>query len=86
MYFSLSCNFSNNLYTKLGLGNAKIINPDYRYVVKNKRVHKFNFRKGILHKKYGFPLTMTEKEMCHQLGFERIWDCGLIKYEWVAPK
>lgn len=76
----------DNLYTKLGFESTKIICPDYRYIVKNKRVHKFNFRKVTLHKKYGFPLTMTEKEMCHQLGFERIWDCGLIKYEWIASK
>lgn len=28
-----------------------------------KRVHKFNFRKNTLNKKFGFPLTMTEEEM-----------------------
>lgn len=33
-----------------------------------------------LHKKYGFPLEMTEQEMTESLGYTRIWDCGLIKY------
>ncbi len=26
---------------------------------------------------------MTEKEMTKELGYDRIWDCGLFKYEWV---
>ena len=25
---------------------------------------------------------MTEREMTDQLGFYRIWDCGLYKYVW----
>ena len=75
----------NNLYTKIGFKLFKTLSPDYKYInVKNqqKRIHKFNFRKQILHKKYGFPLTMTESEMTKQLGYYKIYDCGLIKYIW----
>lgn len=72
----------NNLYIKMGFKLEKICKPDYRYAVGNKRIHKFNMRKNILHKKYGLPLSMTEKEMCNELGFYRIWDCGLFKYVW----
>ena len=43
-------------------------------------VKKFNKKK--LSKEYGFPLTMTETEMIKELGYDRIWDCGLIKYVW----
>lgn len=25
---------------------------------------------------------MTETEMVKELGYDRIWDCGLIKYIW----
>lgn len=75
-------NENNNLYTKIGFTLDKILPPDYRYVVGRKRVHKFNFRKQTLHRKYGFSLTMTEKQMCHELGLYRIWDCGLYKYVW----
>jgi len=25
---------------------------------------------------------MTETEMAKALGYDRIWDCGLIKYVW----
>lgn len=73
---------NNNLYDKLHFKLAETLSPDYRYVVKNQRIHKFNFRKQILAKKYNLPLTMTEKEMTEQLGFHRIWDCGLYKYIW----
>lgn len=75
-----------NLYTKLGFELNGIIKPDYKYyntkIDKFKRFHKFNFRKQILSKKYGFPLTMTETEMVKKLGYDRIWDCGLFKYIW----
>ena len=71
-----------NVYDRMGFKLTETLVPDYRYVVKNQRLHKFGFRKQILHKKYGLPLSMTEKEMTEQLGFYRIWDCGLYKYVW----
>jgi hypothetical protein len=76
----------NNLYTKLGFELDKITKPDYRYynekVDKYKRFHKMSMCKVILHKKYGLPMTMTEIEMARELGYDRIWDCGLFKYVW----
>jgi len=80
-------NEKENLYTKMGFREDKILKPDYRYTDGHcKRIHKFNFRKQILHKKYGLPLTMTETEMARKLGYDRIWDCGLIKYVWENKK
>ena len=72
----------DNLYTKLGFELVEFTTPDYRYYKDNimERRHKFGFRKQILHKKYGLPLTMTESQMVKELGYVRIWDCGLIKY------
>jgi hypothetical protein len=77
-------NETNNLYTKLGFVLKETLKPDYRYVIDGyyDRIHKFNFRKGTLHKKYGFDLTMTENEMAEQLKAYKIWDCGLYKYVW----
>lgn len=76
----------NNLYTKLGFALDKITKPDYRYynekVDKYKRVHKMSMSKTVLNRKYGFPMTMTELEMAKELGYDRIWDCGLFKYVW----
>lgn len=75
-----------NLYTKLGFIIDKIGRPDYRYynerVDRYKRVHKMSFVKDKLIKKYGFPKEMTEWEMARELGYDRIWDCGLVKYVW----
>ena len=80
---------NNNLYTKLGFILTDIQKPDYRYynskIDRFKRFHKFAFRKQILHKKYGLPLTMTENEMTKQLGYDKIWDCGLFKYVYTNP-
>ena len=72
----------DNLYVQLGFELAEELRPDYRYVNGQKREHKFNYRKNKLHKKYGVPLDMTEYEMTHMLGFYRIYDCGLLRYEW----
>ena len=75
----------DNMYTKLGFVLTKELPPQYTYAsskeAMTKRYHKFNFRRNILHKKYKIPIT-TEREMTKQLGFHRVYDCGLLKYEW----
>ena len=73
-------NQDNNLYTKLGFKMVEITKPDYRYTRAGEYIHKFQFRKDKLHKKYGLPLEMTESEMAKELGFHKIWNCGLFKY------
>ena len=77
-------NENDNLYTKLGFHLDDILKPDYKYVMNGsyERIHKFNFRKNILHKKYGLPLEMTESKMAEAIGAYKIWDCGLYKYVW----
>lgn len=77
---------NNNLYTKLGFKLDCVTKPDYTYYNQKYgryiRFHKFGFRKQILNKKYGLPLSMTENEMTKTLGFDKIWNCGLFKYIW----
>lgn len=79
-------NPDNNLYTKLGFENMGFLPPSYTYYYlkdnKPKRFHKFGFRKQVLHKKYGLSMDLSETLMVKQLGYDRIWDCGLIKYVW----
>ena len=75
----------NNIYTKLGFKLEGYTNPDYHYFKEEDgliRQHKFAFRKKRLNKKYGLPLSMTETEMTEYLGYNKIYDCGLIKYVW----
>lgn len=76
---------NNNIYTKLGFVFHSFTKPNYTYYNANvnryKRFHKFNFRKDKLVKKYPqLNPRMTETEMVKELGYDRIWDCGLIKY------
>ena len=83
-------NEEKNVYTCLGFKNIGYVKPSYWYVnskvERNKRFHKFGFRTDRLIKKYGekygFKKGMTETEMAKALGYDRIWDCGLIKYVW----
>ena len=76
---------SDNLYIKLGFKLTNILSPDYKYynrkINNHKRFHKFGFRKKILIKKYNLNPNLTELEMIKELGYDRIWDCGLFKYE-----
>ena len=76
-------NGKNNLYTKIGFTLKESTKPDYRYTkTPYDYIHKFNFRKQKLHKKYNLPLSMTETQMAKTLGYDKIWDCGLYKYVW----
>lgn len=74
----------NNIYTKLGFKIEDVLRPDYKYYLhkggNNKRIHKMSLNKKSLAKKYGFDIRMTESEMANKLGYDRIWDCGLVKY------
>lgn len=78
----------NNIYIQLEFEFDGYTPPDYKYynpkVDKYQRFHKFGFRKQVLLKKYPDILTpeMTETEMIKELGYDRIWDCGLIRYVW----
>lgn len=77
----------DNIYITLGFKLVDTKKPDYKYTDGSGcfRKHKFNFRKKILSERYGFPQTMTENEMCKELGLYKVWDCGLYKYIWKKP-
>lgn len=77
----------NNIYTKLGFKYEYSIKPGYYYCngVSYKRIRRERFRKPILLKKYNLSPEMTELEMAKELGYDRIWDCGLFKYVWKTP-
>ena len=76
----------NNIYCQLGFKFDGYTRPDYKYLKPNitQRVHKFNFRKKSLLRKYPDILNenMTETEMTRKLGYYKIYDCGLIRYIW----
>ena len=67
-----------NLYYTLGFNNIGGNGPDYKYVVGNKRVHKSRYKKSNLKIQHS---NFTESKTMKELGINRIYDCGKIKFE-----
>ena len=65
-----------NVYDKLGFSLTGITRPNYWYIDKQRRLHRFNLRK-----KYDDPKNLTEWEIRKSQGWDRIWDCGNLRYE-----
>lgn len=80
--FADHCVSNGNLYEKLGFIHDGEIPPDYKYVVKGKRVHKFNYRKKRFREDTDllYEEGLTEKQLADLNGMERIWDCGKTRY------
>jgi hypothetical protein len=73
---------SGDLYIKNNFMVIDKIRPDYYYVVNDKRVHKFNFRKKRISKKYNIDIdNKTESQLISELNILKIYDCGKIKYK-----
>lgn len=76
-----------NIYAKTGFIEECVLKPDFYYTNGHgKRLNKFSFCKQTLHKKYNLSMSMTKTEMLKELGYDRIWDCGFIKYVYYNPK
>lgn len=73
-----------NLYEKIGFEKEYIIGTNYWYFNNTseiKRFHKFSFRRKSLAKKLlNFDPNLSEWENMKANGWNRIWDCGNIKY------
>lgn len=77
-----SYNHLETLYNKTGFTYESHTSPSYWYFFKsrnNKKYHRFTFRKDLLVKE-GFDPNKTEWEIMQERGFDRIWDCGNIKF------
>ena len=73
---------NGKLYNKIGFIKYNESQPNYYYVIGNKRYYRFNFRKSILVKKYNCPENMTEHDFCLSQKWYRIYDCGCLCYKW----
>ena len=72
-----------NLYYKLGFKLDKIIPPSCWYLKDYKsRLHRSNFTKDIIRKKFGLNENYEFKEMevMNEHGYDRIWDCGNLRF------
>lgn len=81
-------NVKDSLYDELGFIKTKITEPNYWYLVENmKRSSRFAFtKKEILRKFKNANPDLSEWKNMIELGFDRIWDCGSLKYEKIYDK
>lgn len=72
-----------NVYTANGFSLSGVVPPNYWYTKRQERFHKFGFRKALIAQKFPeiYSPEKTEKQMMQEAGFERIYDCGLLRYE-----
>ena len=80
--------FSNDssFYEKLNFKCVSQTSPNYWYVDKNynNRIYRYNFSKHNQIKKLKtFDAALTEWQNMQINGYDRIWDCGNLKYEWI---
>jgi hypothetical protein len=71
-----------NVYTQLGFSLDRINPPEYYYIVDNTRKHRWGFRRDALKERKGFNFDSSKTEYENMLanGFDRVWDCGTLRY------
>ena len=70
------------LYRNNGFIVASKVPADYMYIVKNQRVHKFNYRLKRFEEdpELLWDKNLTEKELAQLNNISRIWDAGKVKW------
>jgi len=87
-YVGKVVSFSNNGHSNGGVYKAsgfvieKINGPAYWYTQDyTVRENRQKYMKGKIAKKFGIDMTnKTEWQAMQELGYDRIWDCGKIKW------
>ena len=72
---------NGNMYEKLGFTWVHDSQPNYFYIIGNKRYNRFAFRKNILVEKYNCPENVTERDFCISQHWYRIYDSGTKVYQ-----
>lgn len=72
-----------DVYELSGFKLDKILRPDYYYFINNKRIHKFNFRKNAIKKKFPdlYDDSLSESENMKKIGIPKIYDCGKLRFK-----
>jgi len=72
-----------NLYEVLGFELTRINPMNYHYVIDGKRKHRWGYRKDALKEKFPnkYDSELTEYQNMLNIGYDRIWDCGTLRYE-----
>jgi len=71
-----------NLYEVLGFEKTIVNPPNYHYIINNQRKHRWGYRKDALKEKFPerYNKELTEYQNMLEMGYDRIWDSGSIKY------
>jgi hypothetical protein len=78
--------FTGKLYENLGMTFVNNTPPGYHYFHKNDGtpIERTHFQKHKLKEKLEkFDSQLTEWENMQLNGYDRIWDCGHLKYMWI---
>lgn len=85
-FFSIY-SFSDNrwswgdVYKNNGFKFDSFLKPDYFVTNYRVREHKFNWRKSRIKSRFNIDISnKTELDLIHELRWDRIWDCGKIKW------
>jgi G:T-mismatch repair DNA endonuclease (very short patch repair protein) len=72
---------AGELYRRLGFVDNGHSRPGYWYTDDYRtRHHRFGFRKHVISE--GFDPSMSEWQIMQELGYDRIWDCGHLRFIW----
>ena len=69
---------TGNLYYKIGFELVSETQPNYWYIDGLRRIHRFNLRKTS-----SDPKEKPEQIIRKEQGYNRIWDCGNLKFRMV---
>lgn len=76
--------WNTNEYLTAGFKSIGNTSPNYWYTNDYKTLkHRFNFTKSNIVNKMGGNPTLTEWENMKNFGYDRVWDCGNAKFEWI---
>jgi hypothetical protein len=71
--------FDGKMYGNLGFSFSYNTPINYHWVVDGIRRHRFSFNKKSLIRK-GHDENLSESEIMNNLGYYKIWECGMKKW------
>lgn len=85
--FSDNTYSTGNIYAVNGFVNVAAVPESYSVTNYKQRWHRSNFQKRILASRYGIDTAgRTELDILrNEFKYDRVWDCGKIKWEWSTP-
>lgn len=73
------------VFSKNGFEFVSMVSPSYFYIFRSdylNRISRFSLTKPtMLRENVEFTKEQTEFEMAQELGYDRIWDCGSLKFQ-----